>query len=76
MRLTSAWEWPAVEGTPRKNALFLAPILRPHPEFTVEVEGDEVSFLRHVPISDAERNYRKKHGVDGLLDRMQEVELP
>ena len=73
---TVAWEWPAVEGTPWKNALFLLPILRSHQEFTMEVEGDEVSFLWHVPISDAERKYRKKHGVNGLLDRMQEIELP
>ena len=73
---TVAWEWPAIEGTPWKNALFLAPMLRPHREFTVEVDGDEVSFLWHIPISDAERKYRKKHGVDGLIDRMQEVELP
>ena len=73
---TIAWEWPAVKGTPWKNALFLAPLLRSHRDFSVEIEGDEVSFLWHIPISDAERAYRKKHGVDGLIDRMQEVELP
>ncbi len=73
---TVAWEWPAVEGRPWKHALFLPPILRLHREFAVEVEGDEVSLLWHVPISDAEREYRTEHGIDGLLDRMQEVELP
>jgi hypothetical protein len=73
---TIAWKWPAVEGTPWTNALFLAPILRSHREFSVEVDGDEVSFLWHVPLSDAERDYHQEHGVDALLDRMQEVELP
>jgi Suppressor of fused protein (SUFU) len=73
---TLAWEWPAVEGAPWKNALFLSPILRPHREVTFDVEGDEVSLLWHVPLSDAERAYHQEHGVDALLDRMQEVELP
>ena len=73
---TIAREWPAVKGTPWKNAFFLAPLLSPHREFAVEIEGDEVAFLLHVPISDAERAYRKTHGVVGLIDRMQEVELP
>lgn len=72
---TIAWEWPAVDGTPW-NAFFLAPLLRSHREFMVEIEGDEVSFLWHIPISDAERTYRKGHGVESLIDRMQEVELP
>lgn len=73
---TVPWEWPATPGTPWRHALFLEPILRSHREFTVRVDDDEASFLWHVPISDAERAYRKKHGVDGLLDRMQAVELP
>jgi hypothetical protein len=73
---TIAWEWPAVEGTPWKHALFLLPILRSHREFSVEIDGDDVSFLWHVPISDAERAYRNEHGVDGLLDRMDAVKLP
>lgn len=73
---TFKWDWPAVEGTPWKNALFLVPIWRPHREFAVEVEGDEVSFLWHIPISDAEHAYRKEHGVDGLIDLMQSAKLP
>ena len=64
-----------MEGTPWKNALFLLPIWQTHREFTIDIEGDEMSFLWHIPISDAEHAYRKKHGVDGLIDRMQEVEL-
>jgi hypothetical protein len=73
---TFQWEWPAVEGTPWKNALFLLPLWKTHREFAVEIEGEEVSFLWHIPISDAEWAYRKENGVDGLIDRMQEVELP
>jgi hypothetical protein len=73
---TIAWEYPAVKGTPWKNALFLLPLLRPHREFTMDVDGDEVSLLWHVPISAAERAYRKEHGVDGLIDRMQAIQLP
>jgi hypothetical protein len=73
---TFRWEWPAVEGTPWKNALFLVPLWKTHREFAVEVEGEDVSFLWHIPISDAEWAYRMEHGVDGLIDRMQETKLP
>jgi hypothetical protein len=71
-----AWEWPAVEGTPWKNAFFLEPLLRSHRAFSVEVQGDPVSFLWPIPISDEERAYKKEHGSDALIDRLQEVKLP
>ena len=41
-----------------------------------EVEGDKVSFLWHIPISDEERAYKQEHGADALIDRMEAVELP
>lgn len=71
-----AWEWPAVEGTPWKNAFFLLPLPNPHQEFTVDIEGDHASFLWHIPISDAEHAFNKEHGADALLDRMEQVGLP
>lgn len=71
-----AWEWPAVAGTPWKDAFFLEPIIKQHREFRFEVEGDEVSFLWHIPISEAERAYKQQHGSDALIDRMGEVRLP
>jgi hypothetical protein len=75
-RHSVAWEWPAVEGTPWKNAFFLLPLIGPHREFSVEIEGDAVSFLWHVPISDEERAFKQERGSDALLDRMDEVKLP
>ncbi len=71
-----AWEWPAVEGTPWKNAFFLEPVLRSHQEFAFEVEGDRASLLWHIPLSDAERACKLEHGSNALLDRMDAVELP
>jgi hypothetical protein len=47
-----------------------------HREFVFEIEGDPVSFLWHVPISDEERAYKQDHGADALIDRMEAVELP
>jgi hypothetical protein len=73
---TFRWEWPAVAGTPWKNAFFLLPLWKTHREFAVVVEGEDVSFLWHIPISDAEWVYRKEYGVDELIDRMQEAKLP
>jgi Suppressor of fused protein (SUFU) len=71
-----AWEWPAVEGSPWKNAFFLLPLPNPHREFTFQTDGDEVSFLWHIPISDQEHAFKREHGADALLDRMEEVGLP
>ena len=69
------WPHPAVDGTPWANALFLDPFLRDHREYSFEVDGDPVSFLWHVPISDEELAYARAEGTDELLDRMAEAEL-
>lgn len=71
-----AWEHPAVPGTPWKNAFFLLPIIKSHKNFVFEVEGDKVSFLWHIPISDEERAFKQEHGADALIDRMKAVDLP
>jgi hypothetical protein len=71
-----AWEWPAVTGTPWKNAFFLEPFFAPHREFGVEIDGDRMSLLWHIPISEEERAFKQQHGSDALLDRMDEVGLP
>ena len=70
------WEHPAVVGTPWKNAFFLEPLIKSHREFVFEVDGDRASLLWHIPISDEERAYKREHGSDALLDRMDAVGLP
>jgi len=42
----------------------------------VEVEGDKVSFLWHVPISEEEGAYKEGQGTDALIDRMEAADLP
>ena len=71
-----AWEWPAVEGTPWKNAFFLEPFFDPHQEFRLDLDGEEMGLLWHIPISDEERAFKQEHGSDTLLDRMDKVKLP
>ena len=71
-----AWGEPAVPGTPWKNAFFLAPLIKSHRECICEIEGDPVSFLWHIPISDKERAYKQEHGADALIDRLEAVQLP
>ena len=71
-----AWEHPAVPGTPWKNALFLLPLIKSHKDFVFEVEGDMVSFLWHIPISDEERAFKQEYGADALIDLMEAVDLP
>ena len=75
-RHSVAWDWPAIEGTPWKNAFFLQPLVKPHAAFTVEIEKEPTSFLWHIPISDEERTFKQEQGTDALLDRMQQVQLP
>jgi hypothetical protein len=70
------WEWPAVEGTPWKNAFFLEPHFGPHQEFRLDLDGEEMGLLWHIPISDEERAFKKEHGSNALLDRMDQVDLP
>ena len=71
-----AWDAAAVAGTPWKNAFFLLPLIKSHKEFEFEVEGDKVSFLWHIPISENERMFKQEHGTDALIDRMESVDLP
>jgi hypothetical protein len=59
---TLAWPHATIEGTPWNNAFFLEPIVRQHRDFRCTVEGDQVSLLWHIPISDAEREYKINHG--------------
>lgn len=73
---TIAWEYPAIEGTPWSAAFFLEPLLRSHREWEIEVEGDPVSLLWHIPISPAELKYKTEHGANALIDRLEAVELP
>jgi Suppressor of fused protein (SUFU) len=67
---------PAADRTPWRNAFFLLPIVKSHREFVFHVEGDRVSFLWHIPISDEERAYKQEHGANALIDRLEAVNLP
>ena len=71
-----AWEHPAIPETPWKNAFFLLSPVKSHRDFFFEAEGDKVSFLWHIPISDQERRFKQEHGTDDLIDRMDAVNLP
>lgn len=64
------------EGSLLKNALFMPPLLTAHREFQLPVEGTPMSLLWHIPISDSELDFKKQHGVNALIERMEAVELP
>lgn len=71
-----AWDQPALEGTPWRHAFFLEPLIRSHREFACEIDGDPMSLLWHIPISDSERELKREQGSDALIDRMEQVNLP
>jgi hypothetical protein len=73
---TITWPDAPVPKTPFKNSLFLPPLWEPHRGFRVTVEDDPVSFLWHVPLTDRELTYKTRNGVNALLDRMEEADLP
>ncbi|MCE9532180.1 MAG: suppressor of fused domain protein [Planctomycetes bacterium] len=70
------WQDAALRGTPFKNALFLDPIVPPHRDFRFSIDGDPVSLLWHVPITDKERAFIQEQGTNALLERMAERQLP
>jgi hypothetical protein len=65
-----------LEDSPLKNAFFLPPLLTAHKEFRVEIKEMPVRLLWHVPISDDELAFKKQHGANALIERMQAAELP
>ena len=71
-------EWPdaPVEGSPWKNAFFVAPLWNAHREFDIDIDRVPASLLWHIPISDEELEYKRKNGSDALLDLMEKAELP
>jgi hypothetical protein len=75
-RDTVAWDLPAKSDSVWKHAFFLEPIWTPHQGSFATIGGDEVSFLWHIPITGAELAFKKEHGANAFLDRMQEASLP
>lgn len=73
---TITWPHPAIPQTPWKNAFFLLPLINSHREFICELEGDPMSFLWHIPISDEELAFKKENGSDALIDCLEAVDLP
>jgi hypothetical protein len=73
---TITWPDPVVPGSPWKNSLFLTPMLASHRSFQARVGGGPMTLLWHVPVSDAELNYKKRNGSDALIARMDAVKLP
>jgi hypothetical protein len=64
------WPRPAVPGTPWKNALFLNPVIDEHRDFRLELEGETMELLWHLPISDTELQLVQNHGIGEFLTRM------
>jgi hypothetical protein len=58
------------------NAIFLPPVWDRHRAFQCTVDGDPMSLLWHVPLSDKEREFKRKQGRDTLIERMDAVKLP
>ncbi|HTW68884.1 MAG TPA: suppressor of fused domain protein [Acetobacteraceae bacterium] len=62
--------------TDLKIALFLPPVITPHREFSMKLDGDPMTLLWHVPITTAELKFKQAKGIDALVNRMEAVELP
>ncbi len=58
------------------NALFIPSLVQLHAAFKLDLGGDEMRFLWHVPLSQGELDFKMVNGLDALLGRMQERELP
>ena len=58
------------------GSLFLRSLVEPHAEFKLTLNGDEMRLLWHIPLSETELEFKIKNGVNALLGRMQERQLP
>lgn len=58
------------------NAVFLPSLVQPHAKFKLHLDGEEMQFLWHVPLSEAELAFKTTEGLDALLDKMEAAELP
>ena len=58
------------------NSLFLPSLVNPHAEFALDLGGDEMKLLWHIPLSQAELEFKFAHGLDALVGRMGALELP
>jgi hypothetical protein len=61
-------EWPA--------SLFLPSLVKEHAGFKLMLDDDELRLLWHVPLRQEELDFKLRNGVNALLKRMQEVQLP
>jgi hypothetical protein len=57
------------------NFFFFQPCMEAEDFDQLVIEGDEVSILWMVPITDAELAYKRAHGANALLDLFAEHEL-
>lgn len=73
---TTAWPSAVVAGSPLNNGFFLPPMWDAHSDFEMDIDGDPVTLLWHVPISDEELADKKKNGANSLVERMEKVALP
>jgi hypothetical protein len=68
--------WPDAPEGEFRDSFFLRPIWDPHAALRVPIESDNMSLLWHIPLTDAELAYKRVHGAEALIDRMEEVDLP
>jgi hypothetical protein len=77
------WGHSVVNGMPMTakpslltNFFFLAPCFESEDFDSLVIEGEEVSILWMVPITDAERDYKLEHGSNALRELFAEHQLP
>jgi hypothetical protein len=73
---TVSWPDAVDEKGKFKHSLMLESIWQRHSEFSMEVDGDPTTMLWHIPIRDDEMEFKRKSGVDALLDEMGKSQLP
>ncbi len=73
---TIEWPFPGVSESRWQHGFFLQPFLAQHRDCEMTLEGDEVSFLWYIPVSDDELTFKREEGLDTFLVLLDESELP
>lgn len=71
-------EWPFSDVAESRwpHGFFLQPFLLEHRDCQITVEGDDVSLLWYIPISEDELSFQREEGLNTFLALLDESELP
>lgn len=73
---TIDWAEAITRGSNLEADLLIYSLLETHRQLTLFIRGDNVQLLWCIPITSAELDYKKEHGIDAFLDILDDANHP